>query len=392
MGTHRIVLISYDKRLVTMWLPLFFLPITLFLVTLVGCKGEREMPDGRASQRAVLVVLAGDNSLSDEVAWRLRALKEGWSEELGPLFVLADSQRQAEPILYQVTSDASGRVQYKTIATFPSWENSASGELWERVFATLRACLHPKASLGLVVFSHGSGWLPEGALSHPRSFLEDKGRTISLEDFVEALPAEGLEFVLFDMCFTAGVEVAYALREKVSYVVVSSAEMLSPGFVSLYRSHLSLLYGKLPSSLVQWTELHAQEVEGKEGMYQSGTLSVLHLSSMEKLACWVGRHDRGRGQEGVTHFDRARSIPLFYDLGTYLQVQCDDEEERRELSQLLHSIVLYKWHTPYFMGRPLPAHSGMSMYLPSPDYPYLNDAYLCTAWNHAVQRYKGYSH
>lgn len=54
----------------------------------------------------VLVVLAGDNSLSNEVAWRMDALSEGWDERyMGPLFVLADSKEREVPILYRLVYD-----------------------------------------------------------------------------------------------------------------------------------------------------------------------------------------------------------------------------------------------------------------------------------------------
>lgn len=373
------------------WLTSWLMAWLLLLVAGAGCVGrEVGVPDSVAAERVLLVVLAGDNSLSAEVAWRLDALRAGWQKELGPLFVLADSHEQEAPALYRMVCDEGGEPRLAPLATFPHLENSASEELWRATFALLEPQIHPRAGVGLVLFSHGSGWLPEGTLSHPRSFLEDQGRELSLEGLVRVLPEERLDFLLFDMCFTAGVEVAYALRAKVPYMVASSAEMLSPGFVSLYRSHLPLLYGELPRSLVQWGELYAAEVEQQEGVYRSGTLSVLELSQMEALAEWVRRYDKGNRGDGVApvveHYDRTLGAPLFYDLGGYLEQQCESDAERAYLRHLLGEVVLYKWHTEAFMGRPLRAHSGLTLYLPSARYPYLNKAYEQTAW---WQRVKG---
>ena len=74
--------------------------------------------------------------------------------------------------------------------------------------------------------------------------LDDDGNQMFLGDFANALPA-GIkpDYILFENCFMAGIEVAYALKDKARRLLVSSAEILSPGFEEVYMSSLDCLTG-----------------------------------------------------------------------------------------------------------------------------------------------------
>lgn len=331
-------------------------------------------------KRALLVILAGDNNLSTEVTMRLEALKEGWRPGMGPLYVLEDRSDLKMPQLLRLsTEEEEAPRRFITVERFSEVENSASPQLWTIVMERLLSQLRPDSRLGLVVFSHGSGWLPEGMLMEPRSFLMDKEREMSLDGLVNALPTNRLDFIVFDMCFTAGVEVAYALRKKVPLLLVSSAEMLSPGFTPLYRSSLERLYGPQPEGLREWGRRYAAEVERQEGLYRSGTLSLIATAPMERLAEALRGMRVLEQRQGLQHFDRQHTPPLFYDLGEVIDLQeplcCEAARDA------LRASVLYEWHTETFLGHlPIHHHSGLTIYLPSDRYTQLNAAYLQTEW------------
>lgn len=356
----------------------------LISLLLSACLGHEEHRPTEPANRVLLVILAGDNSLSKEVPMRLEALMEGWRPGMGPLYVLEDRGDPEVPQLLRLSTDEEdGPRRFICVERFPELENSASPELWQKVMGSLMERLRPDSRLGLLVFSHGSGWLPAGMLRDPRSLGVDKGCEMSLEGLEESLPRERIDFIAFDMCFTAGVEVAYALRTRVPYLLVSSAEMVSPGFTPLYRTSLGLLYGPQPEGLRVWGQRYAAMVERQEGVYRSGTLSLIDTAPLKRLAKVLRGMTIPREREGMQHFDRWHTPPLFYDLREVIE---DQEPVRREMAlEALSASVLYEWHTELFLGYlPIRHHSGLTIYLPSDCYPQLNAAYQDTDWGRAI--------
>lgn len=89
--------------------------------------------------------------------------------------------------------------------------------------------LYPAKSYGLIVFSHGSGWLPPHTLVNgSRSIIIDNDNEMEITDFAMALPDHLFEFIIFEACNMAGIEVAYELRNKAAYIMASSAPVVSP--------------------------------------------------------------------------------------------------------------------------------------------------------------------
>ena len=356
----------------------------LILLALAGCVGPAErLPDSVPPKRVVLVVLAGDNDLSEEVGWRLDALKQGWTPAMGPLFVLEDRPSIEAPRLLRLVCDDVDGKHYRTLVSYPYLTDMTSEELWRTVLADVIRQSHPAAHMGIVLFSHGTGWLPEGMLAEPRGLLSDNGREMSPELLGEILPADRVDYLLFDMCFTAGVEVAYALRKRVPLLLVSSAEMVSPGFTPLYRSSLRFLYEPQPEGLKKWVRDYASLVEQQIDLRRSGTLSLVSTAPLDGLAEAMQGMTLPSDLGGLQRFDRGGGAPLFYDLGQVISLQ--DKSRREKAEACLHRVVLYEWHTETFMGYlPLKHHSGLTIYLPSSTYPQLNRAYHRTAWGYAV--------
>ena len=47
---------------------------------------------------------------------------------------------------------------------------------------------------------------------------------MEITDFAMALPDHLFEFIIFEACNMAGIEVAYELRNKAAYIMASSAQ------------------------------------------------------------------------------------------------------------------------------------------------------------------------
>ena len=142
--------------------------LILSLLLLSACEKDEPVPDVHVSERTVLVWLAGDNNLYSEVPHKLSALAEGFRNAAPSdcrLLVYAD-RRGNYPQLIEIMPDGNQSV----LETYPA-QNSASPETFSR-FLNYMMETAPARHYGLILFSHATGWLPQGALENPT--LEEK--------------------------------------------------------------------------------------------------------------------------------------------------------------------------------------------------------------------------
>jgi hypothetical protein len=112
-------------------------------------------------------------------------------------------------------------------------QNSASKQVLKSIIDETFS-LFPAESYGLILWSHGTGWLPEGVYDHAketnvRSFGKDNSKEMEITDLAEAIP-ENLDFIIFDACLMSGIEVLYQLRNKTEIIIASPTEILVAGF------------------------------------------------------------------------------------------------------------------------------------------------------------------
>ena len=200
--------------------------------------------------RTILVWLGGDNNLSDETGRKIEALRQGWTYTGNKCLIYQDS-RDGARLLRLRGGCRTTPPPYVEIVREYGAENSASPATFARVLREV-ADEYPADSYGLIFFSHASGWLPAGTLQNPqkqrkrsRSIGVDDGGTgraeMEIAEFAAAIPDGMFDFIVFETCLTAGVEVAYELRGKSDYMLASAAEIVSPGFTPVYPSALRLL-------------------------------------------------------------------------------------------------------------------------------------------------------
>lgn len=376
---------------------------TTFLITflfccllLPGCGEERSSDIMPSARRTVLVYLAGDNSLSDEVWEKVDALVAGWKNERDNLLIYQDTRgERGTPSLMRVVYEA-GSAHTEVIKEYPD-ANSADPQLFSEV---LRDALgsYPAPSYGLLLFSHGTGWLPAGSYSSPRhynnakvglrSIMDDAGREMEIADFAAAIPDGQFDFIVLEACLMSGVEVAAELRGKADYLVASSAEILSPGFTPVYEQMLDCLFQKVPD-LSSFAARYMAYCNSREGAYRSGTISVIDLKRMDELIGFVSPLLQREVETDISSlqcFDRTEN-KLFFDFGDYMEqvIRQDNRVEEvadmeKELNKLLDQLVVYKASTPYFVNLPIRRHSGLTIYVEQEIYPGLNNAYRELSW------------
>ena len=370
----------------------------LFLFLFLACEKEDEMLRADdipvSTFRSVLVYLGTDNNFRAEAQQKIEQLRSNWHKDTdGNLLVYADAG--SNPVLIHIYhSELRGNI-VDTLAIYPATENSANPETLTRMLERMQTDF-PATSYGLVVLSHGTGWIP-AEMSLPtlglRSIVLDKGTNepnnyMELPDFANAIPYQ-LDFIVFDACFMASVEVAYELKDKADYVVASPTEVLAPGFV--YPTMMQHLFRPQPDLTAVAREFY-EYYNQQSGSFRSATVSVIRTADLEALADFTKEviATSGKGEElanAVQTFGY-KNQKIYFDLGDYLQKLSPERSD--ELQTILDQSVIYKAHTPSYysdgMGalQTINAFSGLSVYIPQTAYPAANEFYQHLKWTRRI--------
>jgi hypothetical protein len=356
----------------------------LFLGSCDG-NGERDS----TLNRVVLVYLGGDNNLSGETYVKTEALKRGWNPSLQGRLLIYSDPANGVPKLTEVASEGRGGVTETVVRTYDE-SNSADAAVFASVISEVKAA-YPAHSCGLILFSHASGWLPEATLTAPRSIIIDRKDEMELIDFAAAIPDHAFDFIVLEACFTAGIEMAYELKDKTDYILASSAEILSPGFSDIYADVVADLFSPT-ADLSAFARKAFEYFDSQSDDYRSATFSVIRTDRLRALADWIKNsgvdlHESFAGT--AQHFDRYGSYRLFFDLlDSYRQVLT--AAQSAELERLIGECVVYRAATPWFMPRSngfeIKAHCGLTTYIPQTRFPFLNSEYGKLAWARAIAR------
>ena len=347
-----------------------------------------------AISHVLLVYLGGDNNLSGESYAKLEALGQGWGARPGGRLLVYHDPSDAAPQLLELSRNDQGNPAVEVIRRYEE-SDSADGEVFASVINEVRK-LYPSPGYGLLVFSHASGWLPEGTLSAPKSgaksVLSDGNRQMALADFAAAIPDGAFDYIVFEACFMAGIEVAYELKDKTGYILASSAEIVSPGFTDVYPRALGFLFEGETGLRAFAAEAFAY-FNGQSGYMQSATFSVIKTSELGALASFIRENaapEAARDINSIQHFDRYPAYRLFFDFEDYHAGLMADEKHRQELHGLVGKAGVWKASTPEFMpgfdGFAIGRHSGLTAYIPQERFPFLNAEYGKLAWSRAARK------
>lgn len=376
---------------------------------LISCIDEEYAgPNPNLPSRTVLVYMAADNSLADEVSQKIEALRQGWTWTGNKCLIYVDTPQGARLLRLRGGCQVTPIPYIETVREYGA-EDSASATVFGRVLGEVIE-EYPADGYGLVFFSHASGWLPQGTLQNPSRSLgwDNEGGSgmqngmthseMELTEFVAAIPDGQLDFILFEACLMAGVEVAYELRDKTDYMLVSSAEILSPGFTPIYPSAFHYLFDTSKSveeSLIAFGDCYMSYVNRLDNDYRSATLSLIATKHLNSFAARTRKLLAGRPPHlsdiviGLQHFDRPGSygdspvVARYFDMAEWIKRQVG-EEPYTVFEEQLKCIVRWEACTEYFLpsqnGFKIQQHSGLTTYIERPELPALNEYYHSTAW------------
>jgi Clostripain family. len=292
------------------------------------------------------------------------------------------------PILYKYFNDKEGNCKRETLVTYDVNTLSADVNTLKTVIADAeKAC--PAKTHSLVLWSHATGFLPPGYYYEPKdtkSFAVDGMDTdneMDIKDLAAALPHH-YDFILLDCCLMGGIEVAYELRNKCSYLIMSPTEVLAESFSYLTLTSDIIYYSNLEESLKRICDHYMAK-----NNYKDCTVVLVKCSELDNLASVSSSIFKNHREElaaldpdYVQEYFRYDKH-WFYDYGDIMQ-QIASFSEYANVTQALDKAVIYKDAADSFLGVPIYKYSGLSMYLPNPKYTYLNNYYKSLQWNKAT--------
>lgn len=371
----------------------------VLLVATSSCSHSNEPepdpdPDVPVARRVVLVYqVANNNGLGpdslDDLAEMQAAAEAGHVGNDGRLLVYHHYTGMA-PVLYEVTPDG-----LNTLKTYSTSLSSASYARMVEVFGDV-ADLSPADSYGIILWGHGSGWLQDGiseSAAQTKSYGCDNGKWMNITTLAAAL-GSGLkwDFVYFDCCFMASVEVAYQLRDVTPVIAGSVTEIAAEGMP--YDRTISHFFSADPDFLInaaketfayyqEWQTTNCrEECVPKTFSKRYCTISVFRTGGLEELASSVAEIYKSTpaarpADLTLTAYGRNSFANYYFDFGGYVRQLCFDKggteryagasEHYARFADALAGVIGYKDDMHFVFGSttPIPLHSGLSTFVPS---------------------------
>ena len=371
------------------------------------------------TRRVLIVYSAGYNSLSNYLSTDINDLLNGYAptpyRTSNVLLLITrltkrylDYSSPSEPLLIQITRKEGGETVCDTLRRWDGSRPIASPDFMREALEYVKLRF-PAASYGMVISSHGTGWLPWNYYSYPelyeggdtgdtfwapgkRTLGQDVGDSvdtnaeIELKDLPEVIPFH-LDYFLVDACLMGGIELAYQMKDVCDYIGFSQTEILADGFD--YLTAASRLIENRTADPEQVCRDYFEAYENNpSASYRCATISFVDCRKLEPLAdvcsdLFSKYNQKIRSLNPYTiqgYFRQGKHY--FYDLQDIL-LHCGlTAEEKEALQQALDGAVVYKAATPTFLGIDINVHSGFSMYLPANGTSFLDSFYKENiAWN-----------
>ena len=367
-------------------------------LTLFSCKkAETEEIVVVKRPKTVLLYMVANNNLSYDAENSISRLQNGYiPAEEGNLLVYKHCAGM-DPVLLHIKKGEEGTVVADTAYRFPPRVSATKSALTQALNVT--QALFPADSYGLILWSHGTGWIPPLASSSSaaqeqrsgscpeRTFGLDGKVELEIRDLAQAIPYK-LSFMLMDACFMGGIETAYEVKDSVDYYIGSPAEILTESFP--YHKIMQHIFKSTPDYAAVCKEYY-DYYNAKTGSVRSATVALMDCSKLAEVA-EVAKRVFDQYGESIASLDlsllqpyfRGSSSKYFYDLKDLVDAIADASLSA-EFAAALERAVPYKASTPYFIELPIRSFCGVSTYVPgNPADTKLADYYKQYKWNQAT--------
>lgn len=398
----------------------FILSLLFVILLYAGCTEVDPINTKRDIKHTIIVYMAADNNLTGYVADNIDKMRLAMNNELSKenTIVVYVDQLNKKPCLLEIYNQKIDTVQvYDEM-------NSTDSEVFESIIGEV-IDKYPSPSYGLIMWSHGSGWLNQKSLSYisynifgaplrdgsvsqtstvnnpisdwirdPYREIETKafgyeqkeGATwMELSDMADALPDNRFDYILFDACSMANIEVAYALRNKSDYLIGSALEILANGFP--YGNIIEPLCEGEYSLVCQFFYDEYNQYSGAEQTAGVALVNNVEIDSLancfKKIVTEYANAIPNVDISQVQRLDRYNRTVSFDMLDYVMELIPEENELLTEFAAQFNRAVPYSISTPRYLNIfDVNAYSGLSMYVPLSQYKTAVTPYfLQTEWS-----------
>lgn len=229
--------------------------LLIFITGVLSACGNSDEPAAETikTKRTVLVYMMAANNLDAYSSSDINEMKTAVAsmpEDTRWLIYYTPNNRNQRARLYELTTEGEVDIQTYEQGT------SATVARMRQVIDDMKTAAEAR-SYGLVIWGHGTGWKQNGiddpdspnpSLIKPLSIGNDFGEWMNVTALRTALTGQEFDFIYFDDCLMASVEVAYELRNVADYIVGSAAELPANGMP--YDKNLPLLLSGTRNDLI----------------------------------------------------------------------------------------------------------------------------------------------
>lgn len=237
--------------------------------------------------------------------------------------------------------------------------------------------LAPAKDYGLILWSHGNGWLQNGLAtknisrngfsspSTPLAFGEDQGMTMNITTLADILNDENFIFIYFDCCYMSTIEVVYQMRNTTPYIIASAPETPADGMP--YEQNIPYLFADTPM-LKEACATTFDYYNCKNGMLRSCAISLIdtrHINELAQATLSIYESHPTLPEDFSPQKYTLDSNCYYFDFGQYIEALSYSQPNLFKIwEEALNKVVIYKAATPYMWNQlRLEHHCGLSTYI-----------------------------
>lgn len=378
--------------------------LSLIALVFSSCKHHEDLPDpdnGKA-RRTVIVYIMAENSLNEYVENDSIEIAEGARDIPDSVNFIVYKDDVKLPIIYTVSKKEGFRAWKK----FTFDHDSADSITMRNTFGLI-ARNFPAKHYGLVLWSHGSGWVSRTekirkkrtiGVDNNHNGTDNSGTRMNISELRWAIDNNfHPDYILFDACFMQSIEVAFELRNSTDYTIGSPAEI--PGDGAPYHKIMrSLCSGDAKDIADSYFNFY----EHSDGV----ALSVVNCKELDYLAQQSTPYIQKIWKDGISvntsgiqfygpYCDEFSWVPEPFDMrGTMHKFL--SEEDYTTWNQALEQVLVFQkstddWSTSFEAGKhnrltDRTYYCGLGMFIPSQKYSrhYWNAMFRDTEWYKAA--------
>lgn len=352
----------------------------IFILLLNSCK--KNEVSNILPLRTVIVYMVADNNLDYFSIKDINEMEAGFENGVnGNLIVYVDRAEGAtpsHPVVYKISNDTT-EIITSEISFVYNEQNSTNGAVMSDVLSDV-INKYPAQSYGLILWSHGTAWYPEGAnisgvkndflgnglkmLPLTKSFGRDGSSELNIKELKNALPVH-FDFIVFDACYMGSIEVVYELKDNANYILSSATEVLSTGYP--YKQ----IIGDLFESTINYEKVANDFFVSYDTLpkaLKSASVSVIKTSKLRDLAnqVFVIMNDKSNlKQVSVSQIQQytVNQANFLFDVGDFMENATNNSKMIEDFKITLKEAVIFKASTQTILGElDIKSFSGLSIY------------------------------